>query len=106
MVAGYIDWEGCQRLNADNDDVGLRVRVHFKAGGWYPYSAATWTQPAEGGFFQDITFVRAEIDPRDLPCEPLSEAEIAAARAWFETDEANDYAQSVSIQNERDLCDY
>ena len=71
------------------------VDVHFIAGGWQPYVPATYWQPAEGGLFEDVEFVRAEMVDEDEP--PLTEAETAIVRAWFESCEASDLIQCAAL---------
>jgi hypothetical protein len=77
----YLEWEGLTRPDAD----APMVRVHFIAGGWVPYSPATLDDPAEGGLFEDIIFVGADVDPRSMP-DALTPAEVEEARAWFKAD--------------------
>ena len=104
MIEEYIEWGGCIRLDADGDDICPLVHVYFEAGGYQPYASATRDSPAEGGGFEDMFFLRVEIDPRSLPTDPLTDAEIAAAKAWFDTEQAWDYAQRVALESaaERD----
>ena len=88
VIHDFIEWEGLSRPDEDSPC----VRVHFTASGWVPYAPATYWQPAEGGLFEDIVFVGAYVDPRDnLP--ELADTEIAAAKAWFWTEEAQELAQ-------------
>ena len=87
----YLEWDGLSRSDTD----APLVRVHFIAGGWVPYSPATWEDPAEGGLFEDILFVGAEVAPCSQP-DALTAAEVEAAQAWFKTSEAWELAQQAA----------
>lgn len=97
QATNWIEWDGLNRPNED----GPLVRVYYHASGWQPYVPATYWQPAEGGLFEDVFFISAEVDERSQPCTPLTDAEITAARAWFDTHDAWDFAQRVAIEAER-----
>ena len=98
----YIWWNpNCG--DDDGDFTGSEVRIYFTAGNWIPFSRATWTQPAEGGFFEDIRFVRAENDPDGVPSLPLTQAEIGAAALYLESEAGNDAAQEVAIRELRNV---
>ena len=73
--------------------IGALVRVYFTAEGWQPYVHATWDDPGYGGGFEEVDFVRAEIDS-DVP---LTDAETAQVRAWFATDAAQNMAQDTAM---------
>ena len=94
-IAASITWEPGVERDGDH----YPVTVHFVAAGWQPYVPATWEQPAEGGLFEDIEFARAELAEEG---EPLTDAEIEAARAWFETQDwpLSDRVQAAALAAE------
>lgn len=104
MIASYLHYEGVIRLDADGDDIGPLVRVHFTARGYVPYVSATWEQPAEGGMFEDIGFTTIEMDQHSFGSEPLTDAEIASIQAWCKSDEAHDRVQNAALRIMREDC--
>ena len=89
----YLEYESLVRLDAAGDDIGTTVRVYFTAKGWQYRRHTTWEEPGYGGCFEDVDFLRAEIDSDT----PLTDAEIAQVRAWFATDAAQDRAQTTAM---------
>ncbi len=87
-VETYIDYEGLRRPDAD----APCVRVWFTASAWVPLTPSIGDDPPEGGLFEDVRFLRAEVDPRDM-LDTLTAAEIAEVEAWFNTEAAWELAQ-------------
>ena len=99
MSALFVEWEDFSRLDAEGYDMCLVARIYFKAGGYQRGFPTSWDEPGEAERFEDIEFLRAELDPIYCKGEtPLTEAEIAACRAWFETDEAQASAQLAALR--------
>ena len=58
------------------------VEIEFRETGYRPGAPATWTDPGDAAE-HDIEYVGAELHP-DAPGGPLTEAEHAQMRAWFD----------------------
>ena len=94
----YIEWEGCVRLNDGDEDCGPRIRIYYTAKGFHPETKDTMWEPARRAFFDTIKASYVAIDPRDKHMEPLTLAEVNAALDWFESDDAQEYAEDVAVK--------
>lgn len=77
------------RTDPDGDTVECEAAIHFTVDSYTPGYAATWTRPGEGAEIE-CSFDRAELV--GLPvAAPLTDAELATLRAWFEANHDQAY---------------
>lgn len=101
--APYLVGTRLTRQTAEFGPVECDIAIYFDVASFTPGSPATWTDPAEPAEYE-FEIVSVEFDsgePDDAP-GPLTAAEIAEMREWFDShaEEAEDAADGYAADQE------